>query len=83
MDRPLPWATDCDCCFVRCPEAHACTRLYETGLYVACRGDSIGKALEATFRAHPALALASAALALVAGGRALRRAVWLPGRRAR
>ena len=71
LDRPLPWARDCDCCFETCPPGAACIRTQ--GLYVACRGDSIGALMSAQLRARPgacAVGGASALLLLLAWLRA-------------
>lgn len=44
LDRPPPWERDCDCCFDRCPVEHNCL-LQTDGLYLACRGESLGEFL--------------------------------------
>jgi hypothetical protein len=41
LDRPPPWERDCDCCFRSCPEGHNCL-MQSDGLYLACRGESVG-----------------------------------------
>lgn len=48
LDRPPPWERDCDCCFQQCPEGYNCL-LQGDGLYLACRGESLGAIVEGLF----------------------------------
>ena len=52
MDRPPPWERDCDCCFPACPQDHNCL-LQSDGLYLACRGESLGEIVDRNYEARP------------------------------
>lgn len=62
LDRPPPWERDCDCCFPQCPPGHHCLGQSD-GLYLACRGRSVGELLASTWSERP-LATVAALLAL-------------------
>ena len=66
FDWPPPWATDCDCCFHECPEAHTCTRAYD--MYVACREDSVGTMLSTLVHTYPLTLMMMGTLLVVVYG---------------
>ena len=52
LDRPPPWARDCDCCYPTCPEPLICLRQSDN-LYLACRGKSVGQVLDELWTQRP------------------------------
>ena len=67
LDRPSPWERDCDCCFPECPPQYNCL-LQGDGLYLACRGESLGNIVDYYWTEHPCTTAASVlALLLMAG----------------
>ena len=52
LDRPPPWERDCDCCFPYCPDGMHCLSQSD-GLYLACRGESLGDFLAKLLRDYP------------------------------
>ena len=67
LDRPSPWERDCDCCFPECPPQYNCL-LQGDGLYLACRGESLGSIVDYYWTEHPCTSAASVlALVLMAG----------------
>uniref|UniRef100_A0A7S3ETC1 Uncharacterized protein n=1 Tax=Haptolina ericina TaxID=156174 RepID=A0A7S3ETC1_9EUKA len=67
MNRPPPWERDCDCCFKMCPAEHHC--LYQSdGLYLACRGESVGEILDYHWTRRPITCSVTMLVAVVGTG---------------
>jgi hypothetical protein len=62
-DRPPPWSRDCDCCFEFCPETMHCMKQSD-GLFLACRGESVGELFDRHWADSPLL-MSTAALGIV------------------
>ena len=67
LDRPPPWERDCDCCFSYCPDEHNCL-LQGDGLYLACRGESVGDVAERLWTEQPLATIASLVVVGLLGG---------------
>ena len=77
LDRPPPWERDCDCCFPACPAGHHCL-LQGDGLYLACRGDSLGTIVDFYWTTQPlTMALTLLVLVLSIGGWLVQQALTL------
>ena len=64
-DRPPPWERDCDCCFAVCPPDRNCLSQTD-GLYLACRGESLGEIADKLWARSPLLVSTCALAALLA-----------------
>ncbi|KAL1499830.1 hypothetical protein AB1Y20_012515 [Prymnesium parvum] len=57
LDSPPPWERDCDCCFPACPPAHHCISQAD-GLFLACRGESVGEIMQRHWIERPLVFIA-------------------------